>query len=63
MVHYENLREAGNSAKLEDGEIISCASLDHYLIFWDLKTMVLNVCVQVLTPMCLKIPSGFLHRA
>ena len=33
MVEYENLREAGNSAKLEDGEIISCASLDHYLMF------------------------------
>ena len=31
--------------------------------FWNLKAMVLNVCVQAVTPICLKIPSNLLHRA
>ena len=41
---------------------VSCIS-DHFWIFWNLKAMVLTVCVQALTPICLKIPSNLLHRA
>jgi hypothetical protein len=41
---------------------VSCIS-DHFLIFWNSKAMVLNVCVQAVTPICLKIPSNLLHRA
>jgi hypothetical protein len=41
---------------------VSCIS-DHFWIFWNLKSMVLNVCVQAMTPICLKIPSNLLHRA
>ena len=40
---------------------VSCIS-DHFWIFWNLKAMVLTVCVQALTPICLKIPSNLLHR-
>ena len=32
-----------------------------FLKFWNLKAMVLNVCVQAVTPICLKIPSILLH--
>ena len=33
----------------------------HFRISWNLKAMVLNVCVQTVTPICLKIPSNLLH--
>ena len=33
---------------------VSCIS-DHFWFFWNLKAMVLTVCVQALTPICLKI--------
>ena len=36
-------------------------SSDDFLIFWNLKAMVLTVCVQAVTPICLKIPSNLLH--
>jgi hypothetical protein len=41
---------------------VSCI-FDHFWIFWNLKAMVLTVCVQAVTPICLKIPTNLLHRA
>jgi hypothetical protein len=41
---------------------VSCIS-DHFRISWILKAMVLNVCIEAMTSICLKIPSNLLHRA
>ena len=40
---------------------VSCIS-DHFWFFWNLKAMVLNVCDQAVTPICLEIPSHLLYR-
>jgi hypothetical protein len=41
---------------------VSCISY-HFRISGILKAMVLNVCVQAMTPIGLKVPSNLLHRA